>query len=134
MLYSERVLEEFYNPQNVGVIKGANGKGKIVSQDTREIMKIFIQVENGVVEDAQFQTFGGVVAIAATSVATRLMIGKTLKQVGKISKEDILKELGGDVPECKMYCIQMAEETVKDSLVSYEKRSKGGKYSTEDDD
>ena len=75
-MYSNVIMEEFYNPQNYGVIKGASGVGKVVSDIGSEIIKIYISVENGKVVDAQFQTFGGVVAIACSSIATKLMIGK----------------------------------------------------------
>lgn len=133
MQYNEKVLNEFFNPQNVGVIRGASGKGKIVSPTDREIMKIYIVVEDDVVTSAQFQTFGCVAAIACTSVATRLMIGKTIEEVLSITAEDILSELGGELPEKKMHCVDMAEATVKDAIASYESKKKGIKR-VEDED
>ena len=134
MQYNEKVLNEFFNPQNVGVIKGASGKGKIVSPTDREIMKIYITVEKDVVTSAMFQTFGCVAAIASTSVATRLMIGKSIDEVLNITAEDILNELGGELPESKMHCVYLAEETVKDAVASYESKKKGIKRAVEDDD
>lgn len=134
MQYNEKVLNEFFNPQNVGVIKGASGKGKIVSPTDREIMKIYITVEDDVVTNAMFQTFGCVGAIACTSVATRLMIGKTVDEALNITTDDILSELGGALPENKMHCVTLAEETVKDAIASYESKKKGIKRATEDDD
>lgn len=133
MQYNEKVLNEFFNPQNVGVIKGASGKGKIVSPTDREIMKIYITVEDEVITNAMFQTFGCVAAIACTSVATRLMIGKSVEDVLNITAEDILSELG-DLPENKMHCVYLAEETVKDAIASYESKKKGIKRAVEDDD
>ncbi|MBQ3158805.1 MAG: iron-sulfur cluster assembly scaffold protein [Clostridia bacterium] len=133
MQYNEKVLNEFFNPQNVGVIKGASGKGKIVSPTDREIMKIYITVEDEVITNAMFQTFGCVAAIACTSVATRLMIGKSVEEVLNITAEDILSELG-DLPENKMHCVYLAEETVKDAIASYESKKKGIKRAVEDDD
>ena len=90
MMYSDKVLNEFFNTQNVGVIKAASGKGKVVSPTDREIMKIYIQVEDGKIVDAAFQTFGCVAAIASTNVATRLMIGKTVEEAEAITANDIL--------------------------------------------
>lgn len=121
MVYNDKVLNEFFNPQNVGVIKGASGKGKIVSAIDGEIMKIYIQVEGELITNAQFQTFGCVAAIACSSVATRLMINKTIEQAKLISAEDIIKELG-ELPESKMHCVAMAEETIKDAIESYYNR------------
>lgn len=131
MRYNEKIMNEFYNPQNVGVIRGADVKGKSVAQDTREILKIYIQVENNVIKNANFQAFGGVVAIAATSVATRLMLNKTVEDAGKITAEDIFKELG-DVPESKKYLIGLAIKTVQDAVSNYSKKIKGEKIVDED--
>ena len=134
MMYSDKVLNEFFNTQNVGVIKAASGKGKVVSPTDREIMKIYIQVEDGKIVDAAFQTFGCVAAIASTNVATRLMIGKTVEEAEAITANDILTELGGELPEVKMHCVDMAEKTVKDAVKSYRKNQKGEKDSSDDDE
>ncbi|MBO5344606.1 MAG: iron-sulfur cluster assembly scaffold protein [Clostridia bacterium] len=104
-MYSERIIEEFYNPQNYGVIKGASGVGKVVSDIGSEIIKIYISTEGDKITDAQFQTYGGVVALACSSVATTLMIGKSLSSVLKINANNIL-EILGDVPAPKMYVVQ----------------------------
>ena len=80
-MYNERIMEEFYNPQNYGVIKGASGVGKVTSDIGSEIIKIFISVQGDKIVDVQFQTFGGVVAIACSSFATKLMNGKTINEV-----------------------------------------------------
>lgn len=134
MNYNEKVLNEFFNPQNVGVIKGASGKGKTVSPTDREIMKIYIQVENEVITNAMFQTFGCVAAIACTSVATRMMMGKHVDDALNITAKDILSELGGNLPESKMHCALLAEETVKDAVASYESKKKGIKRPSDDED
>ena len=115
MRYNEKVLNEFYNPQNVGVIRGANGKGKIVGPVNREIMKIYISLEGEKIVDAQFQTFGCPPAIACCSVATRLIIGKTLSEAEKITEKQILAELES-LPENKMQYLKMAVDTVKDGV------------------
>ena len=121
-MYSNVIMEEFYNPQNYGVIKGASGVGKVTSAIGNEIIKIFIKVEKETVVDAQFQTFGGVVAIAASSIATRLMIGKTLKQIRNITVASIL-EITGEIPENKMYIIQAVVSADHASVDSYFNKS-----------
>ena len=115
MKYNEKVLNEFYNPQNVGVIRGANGKGKIVCPINREIMKIYISLEGEKIAAAEFQTFGCPPAIACCSVATRLIIGKTLSEAEKITEKQILAELES-LPENKMHYLKMAVDTVKDGV------------------
>ena len=121
-MYSNRIMEEFYNPQNYGVIKGASGVGKVTSDIGSEIIKIFIKVEDDKIVDAQFQTFGGVVAIACSSVATTLMIGKTLRQIRNITANSIL-EIVGEVPETKMYIIQAVVSAIYGSVDSYYNKS-----------
>ena len=121
-MYSNKIMEEFYNPQNYGVIKGASGVGKVTSDVGSEIIKIFIKVEKDTIIDAQFQTFGGVVAIACSSVATTLMIGKTLKQIRNITTNTIL-EIVGEVPENKMYIVQAVVSAIYGSVDSYFNKS-----------
>ena len=131
MKYNEKVLNEFYNPQNVGVIRGANGKGKIVDPINREIMKIFISLDGEKIVNAEFQTFGCPPAIACCSVATRLIIGKTLSEAEKITEKEILSELDS-LPENKMKYLKMAVDTVKDAVDAC--RNKGKRNKDEDDD
>ena len=121
-MYSSRIMEEFYNPQNYGVIKGASGVGKVTSDVGSEIIKIFIKVEDDRIADAQFQTFGGVVAIACSSIATTLMIGKTLRQLRNITANTIL-DVVGEVPETKMYIIQAVVSAIYASVDSYYNKS-----------
>ena len=121
-MYSNKIMEEFYNPQNYGVIKGASGVGKVTSDVGSEIIKIFIKVEDDKIIDAQFQTFGGVVAIACSSIATTLMIGKTLRQVRNITTNTIL-EIVGEVPENKMYILQAVVSAIYASVDSYFNKS-----------
>ena len=121
-MYSSKIMEEFYNPQNYGVIKGASGVGKVTSDVGSEIIKIFIKVEDDKIIDAQFQTFGGVVAIACSSIATTLMIGKTLRQVRNITTNTIL-EIVGEVPENKMYILQAVVSAIYASVDSYFNKS-----------
>ena len=121
-MYSNKIMEEFYNPQNYGVIKGASGVGKVTSDVGSEIIKIFIKVEDDKIIDAQFQTFGGVVAIACSSIATTLMVGKTLRQVRNITTNTIL-EIVGEIPENKMYIVQAVVSAIYGSVDSYFNKS-----------
>lgn len=117
-MYSEKIMNEFYNPQNFGVIKGAHGVGKVVSDIGSEIIKIFITVENNKIVDAEFQTFGGVVAIACTSFGTALIKGKTLDEVKKLNASHIL-EMAGEVPENKMYIVQAVVNAMHGAVNNY---------------
>lgn len=121
-MYSEKIMEEFYNPKNFGVIKGASGVGKVTSDIGSEIIKIFISVEDNKIKDAEFQTFGGVVAIACSSIATTLMIGKSLNVVQKITVGDILEKTG-DIPDHKMYIVQAVVNAIHASVDSYYNKS-----------
>ncbi len=121
-MYSNQIMEEFYNPQNYGVIKGASGVGKVTSDVGSEIIKIFIKVENEKIVEAEFQTFGGVVAIALSSMATSLMIGKSLKEIRKITAASLI-EMAGEVPENKMYLVQAVISAVYSSVDSYYNKS-----------
>lgn len=121
-MYSEKVMNEFYNPQNFGVIKAASGVGKVSSNIGGEIIKIYIVVEDNTVTDAQFQTFGGVVAIAASSVATQIMKGKAISTIEKYSAMNIYEVLG-DVPENKMYIIQSVVNAMHGSIENYKRKT-----------
>lgn len=121
-MYSQKVLEIFYNPTNYGVIKGAHGVGKVVDDTCGEITKIFISVENNKVIDAQFQTFGSPALISATSVATSLMLNKTLDECKIITSAQILEGLGGVLPDNKRYVCPIAESVVKMAVENYYKK------------
>ena len=121
-MYSEKIMNEFYNVENFDVIKGASGVGKVTSEVGNEIIKIYIKVERDTVVEAKFQTFGGVVAIAATSVANRLIVGKTLTELKKFNANKIIAELG-DVPENKKYILPLVASAVVDAVDNYFEKS-----------
>lgn len=123
-MYNEVIMNEFYSPENVGVIKGASACGKIVSPVCGEIVKIFVSVENDRIMDAKFQTFGCAATIAATSMATREIIGKSLTAASKITEKDILEMLGGELPEIKAYIPALIVETIHDMIDDYNKNTK----------
>ena len=127
MEYTEALLNEFYNPANVGVIKGASAVGKVVDDESGEIVKIYISVENGRVIDAKFQTYGCVPSIACSSVATRMIIGLTLDEINaNITAGVITKEIG-KLPEGKNKSAEIVEQAVKAAVKNYYKKSKGEK-------
>lgn len=124
MAYTNEILNQLFNPENVGVIKGADGVGKTVNAESGQIMKIYIMLDGNVVKEATYQTFGGTVAIACCSVATKMMIGKTVEEIEKtVVAKNIIKELGF-IEESKQKYAQMAEETVKSALKNVEKKLK----------
>lgn len=131
-MYSEKIMEEFLNPKNSGVIKGASGVGKITLDVGSEIIKIFIKVEENKIVDCQFQTFGGVVAIALSSMATSLMIGSSLAKVRKLTNADLLA-ISGEIPDGKSYLVDAVISALKKSVENYEKKdSKNGSKDDED--
>ena len=121
-MYSEQVLNEFYNPQNVGVIKGASGVGKVGNPACGDIMKVYIMVDGDRIVDAKFQTFGCAAAIASSSVATRMIIGKTIDEALKITNQDVIRELGGEMPAAKIHCSILAEEAIRAAVDNYYKK------------
>ena len=123
MEYTEELLNEFYNPANVGVIKAASAVGKIVDAESGEIFKIYISVEGNKVVDAKFQTYGCVPSIACSSIVTKMIIGLTLDEISaNITSGAIIKELGGKLPENKKKSAELAEQAVKAALKNYQKK------------
>lgn len=133
-MYSEKVLNEFFNPQNVGVIKGASGVGKVGNPACGDIMKVYIMVEDDKIVDAKFQTFGCAAAIASSSVATRMIIGKTIEEALKITNQDVIKELGGEMPASKIHCSILAEEAIRAAVDNYYKKRDRKSTDADDDD
>ena len=125
-MYSEKMMEEFLNPKNYGVIKGASAVGKTVSDVASEIIKIFIKVEDNRIVDCKFQTFGGVCAIALTSFAVNMMLGRTILGAKRIMPEDLV-EAAGSVPEDKKYLVHMVIATIDKVCENYEEKFKDDK-------
>ena len=121
-MYNEKIMNEFYNAKNYDVIKGASGVGKITCDIGSEIIKIYIKVEDGKIVDAKFQTFGGVVAIAATSVATNMIIGKSVEETKKFSTQKILEVLE-EIPENKSYILPLVVGAVVGAVENYENKA-----------
>ena len=121
-LYSEKVMDHFRNPRNVGVIEDANGIGEVGNAKCGDIMKMYLKIENGIVEDVKFETFGCGSAIASSSMATELIKGKPLSEVKKLTNKAVAEALDG-LPSYKMHCSVLAEEAIRAALEDYESRT-----------
>lgn len=121
MLYSAKVMEHFANPHNVGEIPDANGVGEVGNQKCGDIMKIFLKIENGIIEDVKFQTFGCGAAIATSSMATDLIKGKPLEDALKLTNQAVVEALDG-LPPVKLHCSVLAEQAVKAAVADYYRR------------
>ncbi len=125
MMYTQKVLEHFTNPRNVGEIKDADGIGTVGNPSCGDIMKMFIKVKDGILTDIKFQTFGCGAAIATSSITTEMAIGKTLDEALKMTRGDIADALGG-LPPIKMHCSNLAADALKAAIEDYRKKQKGG--------
>ena len=132
-LYSEKVMDHFRNPRNVGVIEDANGVGEVGNAKCGDIMKMYLKIEDGVVKDVKFETFGCGSAIASSSMATELIKGQPLSEVRKLTNKAVAEALDG-LPDYKMHCSVLAEEAIQAALEDYERRQsapeEGGAGST----
>ncbi|WP_290901753.1 Fe-S cluster assembly scaffold protein NifU [Ferroglobus sp.] len=120
-MYSEKVMEHFRNPRNVGVIEDADGVGTVGNPVCGDMMTIYIKVKDDRIEDIKFQTFGCAAAIATSSMATELAKGKTLEEALKITKQTVAEALGG-LPPQKMHCSNLAAEALKRAIADYLKK------------
>lgn len=119
--YTEKVMDYFLNPRNMGEIPGANGVGEVGNPRCGDIMKMYLKIENGVVVDAKFKTFGCAAAIATSSVATELIKGRKIEDALKITNKDVIDYLGG-LPVPKIHCSLLAEQSIKSAIEDYYKR------------
>ncbi|MDR1832646.1 MAG: Fe-S cluster assembly scaffold protein NifU [Fusobacteriaceae bacterium] len=118
MQYSEKVMEHFMNPRNVGVIENPDGYGKVGNPACGDIMEIFLKVDNDVITDAKFRTFGCASAIASSSISTELVKGKSIRDALQLTNKKVVEELGG-LPAVKMHCSVLAEEAIKLAIENY---------------
>ena len=124
--YSEKVMEHFRNPRNVGEIPDADGIGHVGNPVCGDIMRLYIKVKDNVITDAKFQTLGCGAAIASSSVLTELVKGKTIDEALKLRNSDVVKALGG-LPDVKMHCSVLAEQALRKAIDDY--REKKGHHS-----
>ena len=118
MLYSDKVMDHFNNPRNVGVIEGADGVGEVGNPVCGDVMKITIKVDDDRIDDIKFQTLGCGAAIATSSIVTEMARGMTLDQAVSISKKQVADELGG-LPPAKMHCSVLATDGLKAAVDDY---------------
>lgn len=118
MEYSEKVMDHFRNPRNVGEIKDADGIGKVGNPVCGDIMELFIKVKDNIIEDVKFKTFGCGAAIATSSMVTEMVKGKTIDEALTISNKAVADALGG-LPAIKMHCSVLAEEALKAAIDDY---------------
>ena len=125
-MYSEKVMEHFQNPRNVGVIEDADGVGQVGNPVCGDLMAFYIKVDKDVITDLKFQTFGCGAAIAVSSMVSEMAIGKTLDEALKISNEIVAEELGG-LPAQKMHCSNLGADALREAIKDYlkKKKSKG---------
>ena len=123
-LYSEKVMDHFRNPRNVGVLEDANGVGTVGNAKCGAIMKMYLKIENDIVEDVKFETFGCGSAIASSSMATELIKGKPVEEARKLTNQAVAEALDG-LPDYKMHCSVLAQEAIEAALKDYEEHGQG---------
>lgn len=124
-MYSEKVMDHFSNPRNVGEIPDASGSGMVGNAKCGDIMKMDIKVENGVIVDVKFKTFGCGAAIATSSMATEMVKGKTLDEALQLTNKAVAEALDG-LPSVKMHCSVLAEEAIRAAIEDYKKKHPEG--------
>jgi nitrogen fixation NifU-like protein len=121
MLYSEKVMDHFTNPRNVGEIENADGVGEVGNAKCGDIMKVYLKIDGGKITDAKFKTFGCGAAIATSSAATEMIIGKPIAEVMKVTNKAVVESLDG-LPAQKLHCSVLAEQAIKSALSDYYKK------------
>ena len=120
-LYSEKVMDHFRNPRNVRVLEDANGIGEVGNAKCGDIMKMYLKIENDIIEDVKFETFGCGSAIASSSMATELIKGKPLEEAKKLTNKAVAEALDG-LPDYKMHCSVLAQEAIEAAIEDYNSR------------
>ena len=122
--YSAKVMDHFMNPRNVGEIDGADGVGEVGNPACGDMMRLYLKIEDGRVQDAKFRTFGCGAAIASSSMLTEMIKGKTVEEARAITNQQVAEALDG-LPAVKIHCSVMAEQAVKSALDDYVKKHAG---------
>ena len=121
-LYSEKVMEHFLHPRNVGIIEDANAVGEVGNAKCGDIMKMYMKIEDDTIKDVKFETFGCGSAIASSSMATELIKGKPVAEAMKLTNQAVAEALDG-LPAYKMHCSVLAEEAIRSALEDYQKKT-----------
>jgi len=132
-MYTEQVMDHFTNPRNMGEMEDASGVGTVGNAKCGDIMRIYIKVENDVIVDVKFKTFGCGAAIATSSKATELVMGKTIDEALQITNKMVMEELGG-LPPVKVHCSVLAEEALHAAIKDYRDRMANGEQPAADPD
>lgn len=120
-MYNEKVMDVFKNPKNVGEIENADGVGLVGNASCGDIMQIFLKIENDIIVDAKFKTFGCAAAIATSSTATEMVKGMTVDEALKVTNRKVVETLGG-LPSQKIHCSVLAEEAIKKAIEDYKSK------------
>ena len=121
-LYSEKVMDHFRNPRNVGIIEDADGVGEVGNAKCGDIMKMYLKIDDDTITDVKFETFGCGSAIASSSMATELIKGKPVSEVMQLTNRAVAEALDG-LPDYKMHCSVLAEEAIRSALLDYFNRN-----------
>ena len=122
MQYSDKVMDHFLNPRNIGQIEDASGVGEVGNAKCGDIMKIFLDIEDGIIKDVKFQTFGCGSAIASSSMATEMVKGKSIHEALALTNKAVAEALDG-LPPVKMHCSVLAEQAIKAALIDYAEKN-----------
>lgn len=123
-MYSEKVMDHFSNPRNVGEIENADGVGEVGNAKCGDIMKIYLKVEENIIKEVKFKTFGCGAAIATSSIATEMIIGKSIDEALQITNKAVIEALDG-LPPAKIHCSVLAEEAVLAAIQDYKSKQAG---------
>ena len=122
-MYNETVMEHFTNPRNVGEIEDADGIGEVGSPQCGDIMRIYLKIEDNIIKDIKFKTFGCASAIASSSIMTEMVKGKTVEEALKLTNRDVVEKLGG-LPAPKIHCSVLAEDAITKAIEDYRQKQK----------
>jgi nitrogen fixation NifU-like protein len=122
-VYNEKVIEHFTNPRNVGEIEDADGVGEVGSPQCGDIMKVFLKVEDNIIKDIKFKTFGCASAIASSSIMTEMVKGRTIEEALALTNKDVVDALGG-LPPAKVHCSVLAEQAIRAAIEDYRAKKK----------
>jgi len=120
MAYSKVVMDHFSNPRNVGKMENADGVGEVGNAKCGDIMKVYLKIDDGIISDVKFNTFGCGAAIAASSVSTEMIKGKTIEEALQVTNKSVVEALEG-LPPVKIHCSVLAEEAIKAAIDDYHK-------------
>lgn|SRR3989344_3422080 len=123
-MYNQKILDRFQHPKFSGEIKDADGIGEVGNLRCGDIMRIYIKVKDNKIKDIKFMTYGCIAAIASSDVLCEIVKGKTLDQAMKVTSQDVIKAMGGEVPPIKVHCSVLAQNALKKAIEDYKKKNK----------